>query len=119
MPQRFYVSLLENVETSSKALVPWGIGALKKQNAQSSIKDFAKRLNAATTGGLIGMVAGKVKFRDEMAIIAATVLTATAVFRREGFLLGVAIAIAIGVGGSLLVRLWKWKVGVPRSSSDY
>lgn len=92
---------------------------MKPQEAQTSIKTFAKRLNAATTGGLIGMVAGNVKFRDEMAIVAVTVLTATAVFRREGLLIGVVVAVAVGVSCSLLVRLWKWKTGVPRGSNDY
>jgi hypothetical protein len=85
----------------------------------TSIKNFVKHLNAATTGGLIGMVAGKVKFRDEMVIVAAGVLFARPVWRGEGLLAGIAVAVAICIGCSLLIRLRKWMVGVPRSSSNY
>jgi hypothetical protein len=92
---------------------------VKRRGLQKSIKNFVKRLNAATTGGLIGMIAGKVKPRDEMASIVVIILTATAVFRQEGFLTGFAVAIAMGLGCSLLIRLWKWRAGVPRSSSEY
>jgi hypothetical protein len=83
------------------------------------IKNFAKRLNAATTGGLLGMVVGKVKFRDEMVIVAAGVLLARPAWKGEGLLVGLAVAIAICIGCSLLIRLRKWMVGVPRGSSNY
>ena len=85
----------------------------------TSFKNFAKRLNAATTGGLIGMVAGKVKFRDEMLAVAAAVLIATPIIKGESIFIGLAVALAIFVGCGLLIRLRKWKVGASRSSSDY
>lgn len=65
------------------------------------------------------MIAGKVKVRDEILIVAAAVLVATPVWKKEGLLVGLAVGIAIIVGGGLLLRLRKWKVGAPRSSSDY
>lgn len=65
------------------------------------------------------MVAGKVKKRDQIAISVAVVLFGIALIKSEGLLIGFAIAAAIGVGCGLLIRLRKWKVGVPRSSSDY
>jgi hypothetical protein len=67
------------------------------------------------------VIAGKVKLRDEimsMSIVAA-VLIGGAIFRREGIVIGLAVAIAIAVGCGLLICLRKWRVGVPRSSSDY
>jgi hypothetical protein len=82
-------------------------------------KSFAKRLNAATAGGLLGLVAGKVKQRDQIAITAAVVLFGIAVIKSEGLLIGIAVAVAICVAGGLLIRLRKWKVGAPRSSTDY
>jgi hypothetical protein len=90
-----------------------------KRSWQKDIKNLAKRLNAATAGGLLGVIAGKVKFRDEMVSIAAAVLIGGAIFRREGIVIGLAVAIAIAVGCGLLICLRKWRVGVPRSSSDY
>lgn len=92
---------------------------LKPKNWREDISQFAKRLNTATAGGLLGILAGKVKFRDEMVSIAAAVLIAGAVFRREGIVLALAVAITIGVACGLLIRLRKWRAGVPRSSSDY
>lgn len=65
------------------------------------------------------MVAGKVKFRDEMLVGAAAVLIATPVWKREGLLVGIAVGIAIVVGFGLMIRLRKWRVGAPRSSNDY
>jgi len=65
------------------------------------------------------LVAGKVKKRDQIAISVAVVLFGIALIKSEGLLIGFAIAAAIGVGCGLLIRLRKWKVGVPRSSSDY
>jgi hypothetical protein len=80
---------------------------------------FVQRLNAATAGGVLGMVAGKVKVRDELVTVAAAVLVATPIYRREGILIGLAIGMVICIGCGLLIRLRKWRVGVPRSSSDY
>lgn len=92
---------------------------MERESSQKDTRNFAKRLNDATAGGLLGVIAGKVKFSDEMVSIAAAVLIGGAVFRREGVVLGLAVAILIAVGCALLIRLRKWKVGVPRSSSDY
>jgi hypothetical protein len=90
-----------------------------KRSWQKDIKNLAKRLNAATAGGLLGVITGKVKFRDEMVSIAAAVLIGGAIFRRGGIVSGLAVAIAIVVGCGLLIYFRKWRVGVPRSSSDY
>jgi hypothetical protein len=86
---------------------------------QHGSRQFAKRVNAVTAGGLLGLVAGKVKTRDQIAISVAVVLFGIALIKSEGFLIGFAIAAAIGVGCGLLIRLRKWRAGVPRSSSDY
>lgn len=92
---------------------------MKPQETQKGIRGALRRLNAATTGGVLGMVAGKVKFRDEMLVVAAAVLIATPVWKREGLLVGLAVGIAIIVGSGLLIRLRKWRIDVPRSSRDY
>ena len=92
---------------------------MERKSSQKDDRNFAERLNDGTAGGLLGVIAGKVKFRDEMVIIAAAVLVGGAVFRGEGVLLGLAAAIAIATGCALLIRLRKWKLGAPRSSSDY
>lgn len=42
---------------------------------QENLDEPSQRFNTATTGGLIGMVAGKVKSRDEMLVVAAAVLS--------------------------------------------
>ena len=76
-------------------------------------------LNTATRRGVLGIVAGKVKFRDEMLVVGAAVLFATPVWKSEGLLVGLAVGIAIIVGCGLLIRLRKWRMGVPRSSNDY
>lgn len=76
-------------------------------------------LNAATRGGMLGIIAGKVKFRDEMLVIAAAVLLATPVWKSEGLLLGLAVGIAIIAGSGLLIRLRKSRAGAPRSSNHY
>jgi hypothetical protein len=51
----------------------------------------AGRLNTATKGGVLGMIAGKVKFRDEMLVAAAAVLIATSVWKSQGLLVGIAV----------------------------
>lgn len=84
-----------------------------------TLRKIGTRLNSATVGGVLGMVAGRVKFRDEMVSVAAAVLIAGAIFRREGIMLALVVAVAIAVGCGLLIRLRKWRTGVPRSSSDY
>ena len=76
-------------------------------------------MDAATVGGALGIIAGKVKFRDEMVSIAAAVLVATSIYRREGIVIGLAVGMAICTACALLIRLRKWRVGTPRSSSDY
>jgi hypothetical protein len=65
------------------------------------------------------MIAGKVKFSDEMLVGGAAVLLATPVWKSEGLLVGLAVGIAIIVGGSLWIRLRKSRAGAPRSSNDY
>jgi hypothetical protein len=65
------------------------------------------------------MVAGKVKTRDGMLSTAAAVLFGLTLVEAKGILIGFAGAVATIVGCGLLIRLWKWRVGVPRSSSDY
>ena len=92
---------------------------MKQREPQAKLIKIAKRLNAATEGGLLGVVAGKVKTRDGIAITCAAVLFVTSLWEREGLLVGVAVGAAITVGCGLLIRLWKWRTGVPRSSSDY
>lgn len=92
---------------------------MKRRNWQEGIGNFAKRMNAATAGGLMGVIAGNVKFRDEMVSVAAAVLVGGAFFRREGIVIGLAVAIAVAVGCGLLIRLRKRQVGTPRSSNDY
>lgn len=84
---------------------------MERESPQKDTRNFAKRLNDATAGGLLGVIAGKVKFRDQMVSNAAAVLIGGAVFRREGVVLGFAVAIVIAVGCALLIRLRKWKVG--------
>jgi hypothetical protein len=81
--------------------------------------NFVKRLNAATKGGLLGIVAGKVKPRDQVISTAAAVLFGIPLLKAEGILIGIVGIVAIAVGCGLLLRLWKWKLGVPRSSSEY
>jgi hypothetical protein len=78
-----------------------------------------ERLNSRTNGGVLGMIAGRVKVKDEMLVVAAAVLLAGPVWRSEGLLVGLAVGIAVIVGGALLVRMRKWRAGAPRGSSDY
>lgn len=92
---------------------------MTRQQLQTGIRSGFARLGTATKGGLIGMIAGKVKFRDEMLVGAAAVLFATPVWKSQGLLVGIAVGIAIIVGCGLLIRLWKWKTGATRSSNDY
>jgi ABC-type amino acid transport system permease subunit len=68
---------------------------------------------------MLGMIAGKVKFRDEMLVAAAAVLIATPVWKSQGLLVGIAVGIAIIVGCGLLIRLRKRQTGAGRRSSDY
>jgi hypothetical protein len=77
---------------------------LNRQEVQTSIGSLLERLSTATTRGLIGMIAGKVKFRDEMLVGAAAVLFVTPVWRSQGLLVGIAVGIAIIVGCSLLIH---------------
>lgn len=93
--------------------------SLNQQKSQKGIREALWRLNAATTGGVLGMVAGKVKTRDELLSVAAAVLIATPIIKNESILIGLAVAVSIFEGSGLLIRLRKWRVGVPRSSSDY
>jgi hypothetical protein len=93
--------------------------SLNQREPQKGIRGALGRLNAATTGGVLGMVAGKVKTRDELLSVAAAVLIATPIVKNESILIGIAVAVSIFVGSGLLIRLRKWRVGVPRSSSDY
>jgi hypothetical protein len=93
--------------------------SLKQQEPQKGIKGPVGRLNAATRGGVLGIIAGKVKFREEMLVIAAAVLLATPVWKSKGLLVGLAVGIAIIVGGALLIRLRKWRAGAPRNSNHY
>lgn len=93
--------------------------SLKQQEPQKGIRGAAGRLNTATKGGVLGMIAGKVKFRDEMLVGAAAVLIATPVWKREGLLVGLAVGVAIIVGSGLMIRLRKWRVGAARSSTEY
>jgi hypothetical protein len=88
-------------------------------NKREGIKGFARRLNAATRGGVVGMVAGKVKARDQVVATAAGVLFGLPLLKTEGIVIGLMGIVAIAVGSGLLIRLWKWRVGVPRDSSDY
>lgn len=92
---------------------------MNSPEVQTSTRGLLKRLNAATKGGVIGMIAGKVKFRDEMLVGAAAVLIATPVWKREGLLVGLAVGVAIIVGSGLMIRLRKWRAGADRSSNDY
>lgn len=92
---------------------------MKKQEPQRGIRGPIGRLNAATKGGALGIIAGKVKFRDEMLVGGAAVLLATPVWKSEGLLMGLALGIAIIAGCGLFIRLRKWQVGAPRDSSDY
>ncbi|HEU5252091.1 MAG TPA: hypothetical protein VFU16_02040 [Solirubrobacterales bacterium] len=83
------------------------------------MKATLKRLNDATRGGVVGMFAGKVKKRDEIITTAAIVLIALQVVKAEGLIIGFAVGIAIAAVCGLLIRLWKWRLGVPRDSIDY
>jgi hypothetical protein len=87
---------------------------------REGIKGFARTLNAATAGGgLLGLIAGKVKTRDQILSTAAAVLFGIPILKAEGISTGIVVILAIGISCGMLIRLWKWKVGVPRSSSDY
>lgn len=82
--------------------------------------ELARRLNSATAGsGLLGLIAGKVRIRDQVVSTAAAVLIGIPLLRAEGILIGLVGILALGVGCGLLIRLRKWRAGVPRSSSDY
>lgn len=89
---------------------------MEQESPQKDTRNLAKRLNDATAGGLIGVIAGEVKFKDEMVSIAAAVLIGGAVFRRDGVVLGLAVAFVIAVGCALLIRLRKWKVGAAETT---
>lgn len=65
------------------------------------------------------MVAGKVKPKDQVLATAAAVLLGLPLLKAEGVVIGLAGIIAIVIACGILIRLWKWRVGVPRSSSDY
>jgi len=81
------------------------------------MKNPARRLNAATKGGLIGMVAGKVKQRDEILIVGAAVVIGLRFFDDLWTSFGVACLVA--VGGALFIRVTKAVRGVPRDSDSY
>lgn len=77
-------------------------------------------MNTATAGGgLLGLIAGKVKTRDQILSTAAAVLFGIPILKAEGIFTGLAVILAIGIGCGMLIRLWKWRMGVPRSSSNY
>lgn len=87
---------------------------------REGIKGFGRTLNTATAGGgLLGLVAGKVKTRDQILSTAAAVLFGIPILKAEGILIGIVVILAIGIGCGMLIRLRKWRVGVPRSSNDY
>jgi hypothetical protein len=84
-------------------------------NEREGIRRFVSGLNAATTGsGLLGLVAGKVKTRDQIVSTAAAVLFGIPLLEAEGILIGLVGILAIGIGCGLLIRLRKWRLGVPR-----
>jgi hypothetical protein len=83
------------------------------------MRRIVKRLDSATDGGLLGLIAGKVKTRDQIVSTAAAVLFGIPLLKDEGVLIGLIVILSIGTCCGLLIRLWKWRVGVPRSSSDY
>lgn len=85
----------------------------------SGLKATLKRLNDATEGGVLGMVAGKVKTRDEVLSVGAAVLIGLQVVSAEGFLIGFSVGIAIAAACGLLIRLRKRRLGVSRGSVDY
>lgn len=81
--------------------------------------DAASSSKADSWNGLIGVVAGNVKTRDQVLSSAAAVLVGLPVLWSEGVVIGILAITAIAVGYGLLIRLRKWKLGVPRHSSDY
>jgi hypothetical protein len=86
---------------------------------KQGIRELARRLDAAWTKGLPGAVAGKLKFRDQLVISGLAVLVGIGIFKSEGILLAIVAVVAINTGCGFLIRLWKWRAGVPRSSSNY
>jgi hypothetical protein len=113
------VSLVGSVEEQKKSQN--GYYRIRTVNSQRNQGDrgLLRRLDAAWSKGLPGAVAGKMKFRDQLVISGLAVLVGIGIFKSEGILLAIVAVVAINVGCGLLIRLWKWRVGVPRSSSDY
>lgn len=92
---------------------------MSEHDSHHRVNSTLKRLNDATAGGLLGIIAGKVKTRDQIVSTAAGVFVCLPLIEAEGFLIGMAAGIAVGVACGLLIRMRKWKLGIPRSSSDY
>jgi hypothetical protein len=92
---------------------------VSKHDSHHGTKTTLKRLNDATAGGVLGVLAGKVKTRDQVVSTAAAVLVGLPLIEAEGFFVGIGMGIAIGVMCGLLIRIRKWRLGVPRGSSDY
>lgn len=90
-----------------------------KSEKEQGIRGFARRLDTAWSKGLPGTVAGKLKVRDQLIISGLAVLVGIGMFMGEGIVFAIMAVVAINVGCGLLMRLWKWRMGVPRSSSDY
>lgn len=87
--------------------------------SENGIRKISRRLDLAWSIGLPGAIAGDVKFRDQLVISGLAVLVGIRIFKSEGILLATVVVVAINLACGLLIRLWKWREGVPRGSSDY
>jgi hypothetical protein len=92
---------------------------LSEGESHRGTKSTLEQVSTANWGGVLGLVAGKVKTRDQVVVTAAAVFVGLPLFRAEGLIIGLAAGIATFVVCGLLIRIRKWQLGVPRGSSDY